>query len=107
MKTRQQKIEAWLVELENQDGRYPVGVDKAGNSYFSKSNVLRCVEDNILIAIVSKGKCILLPEFQDDQPEPKDKALQEYLNHDATRTFTQFQNMMNEVNERLKALEEK
>lgn len=81
MKTKQEKIKAWLIEQVEQ---YPSGIE----------------------GVLTKHGLVPIPweVTRDDQPEPKDKALRGYLLGCTDREYS-LMAVLIEINARLKALE--
>lgn len=103
MKTKQEKIKSWLIEQAKGAKRVEV-IYNFSHHYTSDIDYL-LTRDDIISGINKDGVLIPLPDFQDDQPQPKDKALQEYVGklyicNDATELKA-----WEEINARLKEIE--
>jgi hypothetical protein len=81
--TKQEKIKNWLIEQGYNYKRDPlVVIDCGGDANTRCKFVFSDYEYNNAIGIFKGTEYIKLPDFQDDLPEPKDKALQESLLRD-------------------------
>lgn len=98
MKTAQQKIKAWLDEQTK--GAKRIELIAGFTHYITKD--IEFLGENIS-GVNRDGVLIPLPPFQDDIPEPKDKALQEYLGK--AYLGHSLNPVLGELNSRLLALE--
>ena len=82
--TKQEKIKSWLIEQGYQahgDNELIYRIKgRSGLVCSHQCEVDRLFEDgDFLIGCVIDSKLLQVPDFRDDLPEPKDKALQEYI----------------------------
>lgn len=102
MASKQEKIKAWLIEQKIGAKRIELISDFI---HCVLDDVDRIIKKGFTISGVNRdGVLIPLPDFQDDQPEPKDKALQEYIKYNKGVVCM---DAILELAERVKALEAK
>lgn len=76
MASKQEKIKAWLIEQVKSAKRVEI-ICNFSHHFPSDIDYL-FTRHSVISGINRDGVLIPLPDFQDDVPEPKDKALQEY-----------------------------
>lgn len=103
MKSKLDKIDDWL------DGYIMfdyTAISKEGKSYTSLPTIKKLAYNNKILGIVTDGRFVMLPAFEDDKPELKDKALQEYIEFmQSAGNTTKEINANIETNNRIKDLE--
>ena len=107
---KQEKQRQWIKAqgyIENSGNRIFVSYfDYEGLPKITNKYSVHCFDDDHVLGVFKDKQFIPMPQFEDDQPEPVDKALQEYLSKDVTFAHG-YVEVMQEFNNRLKALEAK
>jgi hypothetical protein len=96
-----EKIKQWLIEQGYDPIEAEVSAITGCASSYSQTEMVDFMDEGIL-GVVKNKQFIPIPQFEDDKPEPRDKALQAYI-----KTGLGVNNMFEEFNSRVKALESK